>query len=87
MLFSALSEMHALACSLAPRSPKSRRASASSSLSVTNPAWVPELTRLGLAENEDGVIETIRPSRTEMDWVRWCPSSRKPHAPVSPGVP
>ena len=43
--------------------------------------------RLGRAENEDGVTETMRPSRTAIDWVRWWPSSRKPHAPVSAGVP
>ena len=48
---------------------------------------MPDVTRLGLAENEDGVTETMRPSRTAIDWVRWWPSSRKPHAPVSAGVP
>ncbi len=87
MLLIARSDTRALACSFGARSPMSRRASASSSLSVLRPACGPEVTRLGKAENDDGVTETIRPSRTAIDWVRWCPSRRKPHAPVSAGVP
>ena len=43
--------------------------------------------RFGKAENDEGVTETIRLSRTAIDWVRWWPSRRKPHAPVSAGVP
>ena len=52
------------------RSAARRRASASSSFSVTSPACLPAVMRLGSAENDDGVTETICPSRTLIDCVR-----------------
>ena len=66
----ALSDTRALVASGGARSPTRRRASASSFLSVTSPACRPAVTRLGLAENEDGVTATMPPSRTATDWVR-----------------
>ena len=55
---------------LAARSLARRRANASSSFKVIRPACLPDVMRFGSAENDEGVTDTMRLSRTLIDCVR-----------------
>src|SRR3954452_24485746 len=81
MLYGVESAIRARLCSFGGRSAIKRRARPSSSESVLRPKCGPDFTRFGLAENDVGVTETMRLSRTATDWGRWCPSHPRPHGP------